>query len=298
MSTSATRTSAAGRQQRAARVCPSRSKTSPPLGTYTHPDGSRREVVIRPGAGDRTLVIDREERTRGDARLVAALEPDEPPENARIVCELYLADPADRHCRSVTAEDALEPDPADEIEPTDEPDQQAAELTDAAGARYRIEPIAVSDGSQRLRWTKLPRGACADPAAPIALRELVGAMQDYSPALEMTENAIEGDSRAATLRTELTALQESPRILNRRLREQLIAAVQRGEVTLSEVAIRCGHVKRGRNGNESGETSWLTRRVGLKPELLGEPPSPWIESRVLAQIAIALGLNPCEVEMR
>jgi hypothetical protein len=35
---------------------------------------------------------------------------------------------------------------------------------------------------------------------------------------------------------------------------------------MSEIAIRCGRIKRDANGNESGETSWLARRIGTLPE--------------------------------
>ena len=34
---------------------------------------------------------------------------------------------------------------------------------------------------------------------------------------------------------------------------------------MSEIATRCGRVKRDSRGNESGETSWLARRLGILP---------------------------------
>jgi hypothetical protein len=67
---------------------------------------------------------------------------------------------------------------------------------------------------------------------------------------------------------------------------------------MSEIAIRCGRVKRDRRGNESGETSWLARRLGLLPEGGQSTPTPWIHSDVLALIARSgLGLSPREVEL-
>jgi len=67
---------------------------------------------------------------------------------------------------------------------------------------------------------------------------------------------------------------------------------------MSEIAIRCGRVKRDRQGNESGETSWLARRLGLLPEGGQRIPTPWVHSDVLGLIARrGLGLSPREVEL-
>ncbi|MDE3069275.1 MAG: hypothetical protein KGJ43_00925, partial [Acidobacteriota bacterium] len=69
-------------------------------------------------------------------------------------------------------------------------------------------------------------------------------------------------------------------------------------VTMNEIAIRCGRVKRCARGNIGGETSWLARRLGLAPEGGQARPSPWIHSDVLALIAReGLGLSPHEVEL-
>ena len=67
---------------------------------------------------------------------------------------------------------------------------------------------------------------------------------------------------------------------------------------MSEIAIRCGRIKRDRRGNVSGETSWLARRIGLLPEGGGDEPTPWVHSDVLALIARdGLGVSPREVEL-
>jgi hypothetical protein len=67
---------------------------------------------------------------------------------------------------------------------------------------------------------------------------------------------------------------------------------------MSEIAIRCGRVKRDSRGNESGETSWLARRLGMLPEGGHETPTPWVHSDVLALIARrGLGISPREVEL-
>ena len=74
--------------------------------------------------------------------------------------------------------------------------------------------------------------------------------------------------------------------------------VERQQLSMSEIALRCGRVKRDRKGNESGETSWLARRVGLLPEGGRDTPTPWIHSDVLALIARhGLGVSPREVEL-
>jgi hypothetical protein len=67
---------------------------------------------------------------------------------------------------------------------------------------------------------------------------------------------------------------------------------------MSEIAIRCGRIKRDGRGNESGETSWLARRLGLLPEGGHDAPTPWIHSEVLALIARdGIGVSPREVEL-
>ncbi len=68
---------------------------------------------------------------------------------------------------------------------------------------------------------------------------------------------------------------------------------------MSEIALRCGVVKRDRRGNPSGETSWLARRIGIMPEGGEKEITPWVHSDVLAVIAReGLGLSPREVELQ
>ena len=63
--------------------------------------------------------------------------------------------------------------------------------------------------------------------------------------------------------------------------------------------MRCGRIKRDAAGNESGETSWLARRVGLLPEGGRDAPTRWIHTDVLALIARdGLGVSPREVEVQ
>ncbi len=80
------------------------------LARYRTEEGVEREVITRPGAGGRTLVIDRDSRAHRDPRLIGALAPDESPGNAELLAHMYVADPAGRFCRQVEAEDLLAPD--------------------------------------------------------------------------------------------------------------------------------------------------------------------------------------------
>jgi hypothetical protein len=75
------------------------------LATYTTADATEREIIARPGAGASTLVVDRTLVGGMDGRLVGHLAPDEPPENARILCQLYLEWPERGRCRRLTEED-------------------------------------------------------------------------------------------------------------------------------------------------------------------------------------------------
>src|SRR5580704_3584377 len=68
------------------------------LAGYVDELGRHREIVGCGGAHGSRLVIDRDRLTSGDRRLVAHLGADEPAENARIVCDLYIEDERKR-CR-------------------------------------------------------------------------------------------------------------------------------------------------------------------------------------------------------
>jgi hypothetical protein len=137
----------------------------------------------------------------------------------------------------------------------------------------------------------------------VSLRQVVAELEAYEPACRLTERALRDlgarrEVSATTLRLELDRVRDSPIVLNRRLREAVITAVSSGRLSMSEIAMRCGRVKRDSNGNESGETSWLARRLGLLAESGGGSPTPWIHSDVLAVIARqGLGVAPREVEL-
>jgi hypothetical protein len=276
------------------------------LGKYTDRHGHRREVIARHGAAGSTLVIDRECLTHEDPRLVAHLAADEPAENAAVISRHYLqqASLCGRGCRPLTAEDSRTAPFADrwEADCEREPLLCGADPIDRQGCRYRLEPVQSGMSIPELRWcrqrTEPPRDS-----EPVSVREVVAALESYEPVLALTRRALSSYGRGAqsstsVLGAELTRMQQSPIVLNRRLRQVVLATVERQELSMSEIALRCGRVKRDRRGNESGETSWLARRLGVLPEGGHSTPTPWIHSDVLALIARrGLGVSPREVEL-
>ena len=154
-----------------------------------------------------------------------------------------------------------------------------------------------------LRWSRRAPGSEQGETQPVSMREAVARLESYEPVRTLTQRALmqhdgDGEVSTAVLRVELMRIQESPIVLNRGLREAVLAAVERQGLSMSEIAIRCGRIKRDSAGNESGETSWLARRLGLLPEGGREAPTPWIHSDVLALIAReGLGISPREVEV-
>jgi hypothetical protein len=136
------------------------------------------------------------------------------------------------------------------------------------------------------------------------LRGVIAALECYEPMRALTERAIarhdEDPAVSLTrLRHEFDRLCASPVVLNRGVREAVLGAIERDGTSMSEIALRCGIVKRDRRGKVSGETSWLARRIGIMPEGGEKTTTPWIHSDVLAAIARdGLGVSPREVELQ
>ncbi len=278
------------------------------LGHYRDPAGRAREVIARRRRDGCLLVMDRDAQTRGDGRLVAQLAPEEPAANALLISGLYLRDPQRGRCRRVTAEDLFGKAPSEEAEEssrlvckTEVPQRHRIAAGDVL---YRLELMRTDFAPRELRWC---RRSCRDTSGcapgPMCLREVIGAIESYEPALGVTRRALAGyrlDANVSTtaLRAELERLSDSPIVLNRELRRAVLAAVETRGLSLSEIAIRCGRIKRDSKGNTSGETSWLARRVGILPESGSGRRTPWIHSDVLALIARSgLGISPREVEL-
>jgi hypothetical protein len=274
------------------------------LGRYTdHRVGAAREVICLPGAGGSTLVIDRLAATHADARLVAHLAADEPAENARIVSEVYLADESKGNCRPVSAEDLQLTPFASCPSSVDSKASPDTSLLDSDGVVYRIREMSTDGSFPELRWTRSRHPGQEEPFETLRLRDVVARLQDYEPARTITTDALAVHRQDPCLSTcrlagELQRLACSPIVLNRGLREVIQRKVTSGELSMSEIAIRCGRTKRDRRGNHSGETSWLARRIGQLPEGGEVEPTPWVHTDVLALIARdGLAANPHEVEL-
>jgi len=272
------------------------------LARYTDDGGREREIVRLPGAQGSALVVDRLAGGLGDARLVAHLCADEPRHNAHIVCSLYLSD-TNRRCRALTDDDLRGTPPGlmpEQQTLADEPEvEQQRALVDPQGFVYELT-VRRGAGVSELRWARLAPDGRRERST---LREVIGALQSYEPALTLTANAVQrysGDREisVASLCAELDRITSSSVVLNRGLREAVLTAMQRESLTLSEIAIRCGRIKHDEKGTESGETSWLARRIGMLPEGGHEAPTPWVSSDVLALIAReGLGIAPRDVEL-
>ncbi len=297
-----------------------------PLARYTDAEGRLREVLARPGRAGSVLVVDRDATTLGDRRLVAHLAADEPAENAGLVCRHYLRDPRGRRCRSVTPEDLLaapfsEGGTREDSESCSAPPPETVELLDRHGRVHRLEAFDAGMSIPELRWRRLAGGSELGESAgrpesdrseggrsegsrqPESVRDVVGCLESYEPVRTLTAEAValhreDPAVSVAVLRAELQRLDASRIVLNRGLRRAVLLALGTRGLSLSEIAFRCGRVKRDGKGNSSGETSWLARRVGISPESGGGEPTPWIHSEVLAVIArLGLGVSPREVEL-
>ncbi len=249
-------------------------------------------------------MVDRIAGTHDDDRLIAHLSADEPPENAAIVCGLYLRQDRQGCCRRLMAEDVRIDPAAADLEPendaSDGPDGGLS--IDSAGDLYRLQSAPDGSSLPQLRRHCQRRGTrpCGEL---VTLRHLTGWLQRYEPAVRLTKAVVSAHERhegvsVTVLRAELRRLQESPIVLNRGLREAVLGAIAREGMSMSEIAIRCGRRKRDQRGCESGETSWLARRIGILPEGGQPEPTPWVHSDVLALIARdGLGVAPREVEV-
>ena len=245
------------------------------LGSYHDWRGHPREIVALSGAGESVLVLDRDAITLGDRRLLAHLAADEPPENAAVVsrCFLSQARRARCTCRLLSDSDLRAIPFADELEPTDARPGRSIERTlrDSVGRSYRIEHVASTMSIPELRWCRYCPDEADHAREPLSVRETIACLERYGPVLALTRQALTSNLRSGevsivVLRAELVRMQESPIVLNRALRAAVVKAVERGGQSMSEIAIRCGRIKRDSAGNASGETSlagstaWLAAR--------------------------------------
>jgi len=252
------------------------------------------------------LVLDRSAGTCDDLRLVAHIAADEPAVNAAVASRSYLAQARRGRCvcRSLDSEDLRSVPFTDDCQAlsSGSHDEQT-DRRDRHGRSYRLERVRSSLSIPELRWTRQSAERDAPGPQIVSVRAAVASLESYEPVCTITRRALSlhmGDSSISitTLRMELARMRQSPIVLNRGLREAALAIAERDGLSMSEIAMRCGRVKRDAAGNESGETSWLARRLGLLPEGGRQTSTPWIHSDVLALIARdGLGLSPREVEL-
>jgi hypothetical protein len=275
------------------------------LVSYLDAEGRPRELIALPGHRGSVLVLDRDAATLCDRLLVAHLAAEEPPENAVLIARHYLEDQNGRWCRRVRPEDLVAaPFGQGESEIPGDLDAPPRVVEDRAGNAYRLQPLAGKRASAQLRWCRRSPDGADDRWEQIPLRDVVAALENYEPVRTLTERAIRrhrDDPRITLTRlcSEFDRLCTSPVVLNRGLREAVLGTIDRHGTSMSEIALRCGIVKRDRRGNASGETSWLARRIGVMPEGGETAITPWIHSDVLATIARqGLGISPRDVELQ
>lgn len=270
---------------------------------YTDLHGRPRELVIRPGAHGSLLVLDRDPVTLCDGRLVAHIPSDEPPENAALVSRMYAQERGARLCRQLSLEDLQDaplPSPAEQH-------REAGVMSEPllrGGVLYAIRPHRATPGANapQLRWSSRPTGSRGRWRA-LTLREVLAAFESYEPMRSLTVSAVtqslrEQELSVGALRRELERVQRSAFVLNRGLREAVLEAVERRGVSMGEIALRCGMVKRESGRRIGGDTSWLARRIGLIAEGGRRRPTRWVHSNVLAHISRrGLGISPREVEL-
>jgi hypothetical protein len=275
------------------------------LHRYRDAAGATRELTVRAGAHGSLMLLDRDPLEPGAERLVAHLAADEPRRNALLAARLYLdSDPDSRRCRALEHGDEEQAPLAAPVEPRPA-GGPGDETVSVDGRSFRLRRVRGSMSIPSLRWVRETGAVGANTRAPlvVSLREAIGEAESYEPFCELTRIALGRHERDASvsstvLRAELARVLSSPIVLNRGLREAVVASVSRGEATMSEIAMRCGRMKRDSRGNTTGETSWLARRVGLLPEGGAQRPTRWVHSDVLALIARhGLGIAPREVEL-
>lgn len=267
---------------------------------YRDGSGRRRELCALRGGGDSTLVIDRDAATLEDQRLLAHLAADEPPENAALVCRRYLEHPIPPRCRALRPEDRRLAPPAGGKPEQIRRVEEDSRVLGRDGTAFRLGIVDGEHSASQLRWRRQASGTLG--LEQVSLRQVVGCTESYE-ARSLTESALRCSSDSpqvlrTRLRWELERLAESPIVLNRGLREAVLHAMCTHGTSMSDIARRCGVVKRNRHGQLSGETSWVARRIGVMAEGGCERPTPWVHIDVLALIAReGLNVSPREVEL-
>jgi len=265
-----------------------------------------RTVVALQGPAGSIIVVDRLAGTNVDARVVARIAVDEDPGNEQLVATMYLEDENRGRCRELTDDDlSFSPKEgdgdADEADDGDAPEYSSG-VVDDEGVRYSIRELngGENGAARELRWARLND---SDAWEAVTLRDAIAHFENYRPFMAMTAAAVAANTNdpaigVSKLHSELRRQEDSPIVLNRGIRAAVLRAVKEQEVSLSEIAARCGRRHSGCDGVSSGDTTWLQRRIGIKKEAGSDAPTMWVHTDVLALIARdGLGLAPHEVEV-
>jgi hypothetical protein len=216
------------------------------LGRYTDQQGRTREVLAWPGAAASVLVVDRDHATRSDLRLVAHMAADEPPENAALICASYLVDVAgDRgRCRLMTVEDMCGAPSLEQQEAIFDAEAvgQETQPVDRHGWCYRLELQPTRMSIPELRWWRRHPQPQSGADRPVSVREAVASLESYEPVRALTIRSLslhsaKGEVSTTVLRAELTRVQESPIVLNRRLREVVLTTIARNKLSLNSGSV-------------------------------------------------------------
>ena len=142
-------------------------------------------------------------------------------------------------------------------------------LTDRQGRTYRLELCSTDMSIPELRWHR--RSSTAEGSEPVGMREAIASLESYEPVRTLTSRALalhraDPEVSTAMLRTEQARVERSEIVLNRGLRRAALSAAATQDLSMSEIAMRCGKIRCDARGKASGETSWLARRLGIAPE--------------------------------
>ena len=165
------------------------------------------------------------------------------------MCEHYLRDTAGHWCRRVTAEDL-------QVVPLGRqgtrPGSRSGGDTELDRAHRQagtdIPAGALHDGMSipELRWHR--RSPTVAGSEPVGMREAIASLESYEPVRTLTSKALalhraDPEVSTATLRTEQARVERSEIVLNRGLRRAALAAAATQDLSMSEIAMRCGKIR-------------------------------------------------------
>ena len=118
-------------------------------------------------------------------------------------------------------------------------------LIQGPGCVYQLQAAYIGSSTPDLRWHRRPPQDEYGCAEVVTVRKVIGSLESYEPVQAITAHALTPHRRdprvsVSVLHAELDRMRASRVVLNRGLREAVLAAVRDGDLTMSEIAIRCG----------------------------------------------------------